>query len=403
VAGLQRRDLQLPRTAQRTAGRGYRFKTGSDSEVLLHLYDAEGDDFVHRLNGMFDFALWDARRRRLLIGRDRLGVKPLYVLQDGSGWPLPPKPRRCWRCPACARTRPSGRLADYLHLGYVAGARLHLQGHPQAAAGHPAGGRGRSGARVALLAPAAANRSRASPRASGSSACARLDESVRMQMVSDVPIGAFLSGGVDSSAVVGLMARTARSSRYAPMPSASRAAKPKQLYNELPYARRVAELFSAPSIARSRQARRRRPAAEAAVAHGRADCRHGLHHHLPGFEFARQDVKVILSGVGGDELFGGYRRYLGGHYAQRYRAAGMAARRAGAAARLPADRHSGLLNTLAAGQGLPGVAEMTADERYRSYLQVLDRAGRCALLLGREGGRRPSARRLRGRRQPTTN
>src|SRR6266487_1715651 len=62
--------------------KGYRFKTGSDSEVLLHLYDAEGDAFVQRLNGMFAFALWDARRRRLLIGRDRLGVKPLYVVQD---------------------------------------------------------------------------------------------------------------------------------------------------------------------------------------------------------------------------------------------------------------------------------------------------------------------------------
>jgi asparagine synthetase B (glutamine-hydrolysing) len=72
--------------------RGYRFKTGSDSEVLLHLYDAEGDAFVQRLSGMFDFALWDARRRRLLIGRDRLGVKPLYVRQDA-------RPRRCWSCP----------------------------------------------------------------------------------------------------------------------------------------------------------------------------------------------------------------------------------------------------------------------------------------------------------------
>ena len=64
--------------------RGYRFKTGSDCEVLLNLYDAEGDDFVHRLNGMFDFALWDARRQRLLIGRDRLGIKPLYVLHDSA-------------------------------------------------------------------------------------------------------------------------------------------------------------------------------------------------------------------------------------------------------------------------------------------------------------------------------
>jgi asparagine synthase (glutamine-hydrolysing) len=119
VVGVQRRDLQLPRTAGRTAGQGLCFKTGSDCEVLLHLYDAEGDDFIHRLNGMFDFALWDARRRRLLIGRDRLGVKPLYVLQDGSAWLLPPRPRRCWPCPGCAPSSTAQVVADYLHLGYV--------------------------------------------------------------------------------------------------------------------------------------------------------------------------------------------------------------------------------------------------------------------------------------------
>ena len=69
---------------QELVAKGYHFKTGSDSEVLLHLYDAEGDNFVLRLNGMFGFALWDGTRRRLLIGRDRFGIKPLYVMQDGQ-------------------------------------------------------------------------------------------------------------------------------------------------------------------------------------------------------------------------------------------------------------------------------------------------------------------------------
>ena len=85
LAGVQRRDLQLPRTAQPSCRRrATASRPASDSEVLLHGYAAWGDDVVLRLNGMFDFALWDARRRRLLIGRDRLGVKPLYVLQDGT-------------------------------------------------------------------------------------------------------------------------------------------------------------------------------------------------------------------------------------------------------------------------------------------------------------------------------
>jgi len=362
--------------------KGYRFKTGSDCEVLLYLYEAEGDDFVHLLNGMFDFALWDARRQRLLIGRDRLGVKPLYVLQDGQRLAFATEAKALLALPGVTAELDRSVVAGYLHLGYVAAPNCIFKGLrklPPATLLSVEKGEVREWRYWRL--PGRIEQG-VSEREWIDRVRTQLEESVRMQMVSDVPIGAFLSGGVDSSAVVGFMARHSQQPirTYAIGFAGGEA---EALYNELPYARRVAQLF--------------------ATQHREIMVRPDVVSLLPKLlwhmdeplsdtafittflvsEFARQDVKVILSGVGGDELFGGYRRYLGGHYAERYRRLPGWLRRsaASAAGRLPADRHSGLLNTLRLAKGFLASAEMTADERYRSYLQVLDRHMVSSLLL----------------------
>jgi asparagine synthase (glutamine-hydrolysing) len=200
---------------------------------------------------------------------------------------------------------------------------------------------------------------------------ARLDSSIRMQMVSDVPIGAFLSGGIDSSTVVGFMA--AHSDRpirtYA---IGFDGAGADAYYNELPYARRVAELFR--------------------TEHHEIVVRPDVVALLPRLlwhmdeplsdtafvttylvsQFARRDVTVILSGVGGDELFGGYRRYLGDHYQGYFQRLPAPIRRAAAALgeRLPSDRHSGLLNLSRLAKGFLESASLPFEERYRAYVQV---------------------------------
>jgi len=355
-------------------GMGFTFKTGSDSEVLLHAYDAFGDDFVLRLNGMFDFALWDRRRRRLLIGRDRIGVKPLYVLQDAHRLAFATEAKALLALPGVSVELDTAQLPGYLHLGYVAAPGSMFKGIrklPPATLLSIENGEVKEWRYWRL--PAGIDRS-LSEAEWRERVRARIEESVRMQMVSDVPIGAFLSGGVDSSAVVGLMAR------HSDQPIRTYAigfegGEAETLYNELPYARQVSRLFGTEHH-------------EIVVKPDVVDLLPKLLWHMDEpiadtafittflvSEFARKDVKVILSGVGGDELFGGYRRYLGGHYAQRFQQLPGVVRglMSSVARRLPSDRHSGLLNTLRLAKGFIATAEMSPDERYRSYLQVLGR------------------------------
>ncbi|MCC6250698.1 MAG: asparagine synthase (glutamine-hydrolyzing) [Rubrivivax sp.] len=362
---------------------GQRFKTGSDSETLLHGYAAWGDEVVQRLNGMFGFALWDARRRRLLIGRDRLGAKPLYVWQDERRLGFATEAKALLKLSGVRTELNHDALADYLHLGYVPAPQSIFRGIrklPPATLLAVEDGRVREWRWWRM--PAAVDR-----RVSEDEWVQRIregiDRSVHMQMVSDVPIGAFLSGGVDSSAVVAAMARHGEGQATRTYAIGFQGGAAEQLYNELPYAKRVAEIFGTehheivvkpdvvgllPKLVWHLD----EPIADSAF----------ITTYLVS-EFARRDVKVILSGVGGDELFGGYRRYLGAHYAERYQALPAWARRVASAtaARLPADRHHKWLNVARLAKGFIASAEMDADDRYRSYLQVLSRETVASLLL----------------------
>jgi asparagine synthase (glutamine-hydrolysing) len=362
--------------------KGYQFKTGSDCEVLLHLYDAEGDDFVLRLNGMFAFALWDARRSRLLIGRDRLGVKPLYVLQDARQLAFSTEAKALLGLPGVSPQLNPAAVAGYLHLGFVAAPDCIFQGIRKLPPATLLAIEGRQVREWRYWRLPDHTDALLSEREWVERVRAQLEASVRMQMVSDVPIGAFLSGGVDSSAVVGFMAKHSAQpiNTYAIGFSGGTA---ETLYNELPYARRVASIFGT----------RHR---EIVVRPDVVSLLPKLIWHLDEpmadsafittflvSEFARQDVAVILSGVGGDELFGGYRRYLGEHYARQFQQCPGWLRRSvsSVARKLPADRHTGLLNTLRLVKGFVASADMAPDDRYRSYLQVLGRPEVAALML----------------------
>lgn len=354
--------------------RSHRFLTGSDCEVIIHLYAEHGDGFVDHLNGMFNFALWDARRRRLVISRDRLGVKPLYVLNDGRLLAFATEAKALLTLPGVTAEVDPAALHSYLRLGYVAAPRSMFKGIaklPPATLMIVEDGQAvqRRYWRLPMETEPAVSEAQWIERVR-----ARIERSVHMQMVSDVPIGAFLSGGIDSSAVVAFMAKhSSQPIRTYAIGFSGGAAD--QFYNELPYARRVAQLFG--------------------TEHHEIEVRPDVVALLPKLlwhmdepiadtafittylvsEFARREVTVILSGVGGDELFGGYRRYLGNHYLSRFDRVPRMLRRAaaGLGRLLPSDRHSGLLNLLRYVRGFLASADRPFDERYRSYVEVFDR------------------------------
>jgi asparagine synthase (glutamine-hydrolysing) len=215
----------------------------------------------------------------------------------------------------------------------------------------------------------------------------QLEQSVRMQMVSDVPIGAFLSGGIDSSAVVAFMA--AHSSQPVKTYSIGfDGGKAEAFYNELPYAKRIAGLFGTdhhqilvrPDVVELLPQllwHMDEPIADTAF----------ITTYLVS-KFARRDVTVILSGVGGDELFGGYRRYLGGHYQAYFDRLPRGLKRAALALgeRLPSDRHSPLLNAMRLAKGFLSASGLPLEERYRSYVEVFPVDAAAALLRGRAEG-----------------
>ena len=361
---------------------GHRFRTASDSEVIIHLYEQYGDDFVDRLNGMYGFAIWDAARRRLLLGRDRLGIKPVYYLQDGRRLIFASEAKSILGVSGVSAELAPEALCEYLTLGYVSAPDsmfLGIKKLPPASLMIVEEGRTKI---VEYWRLKMGGDDSMDDAEWADAVLAAMDRSVRSQMVSDVPLGAFLSGGIDSSGVVALMAR--HSDR--PVKTYSIGFSDSSgggYYNELPYARQVAELFGTDhheivvepdvvSLLPGLLWHMDEPMADAAF----------ITTYLVS-EFARRSVTVILSGVGGDELFGGYRRYLGEYYLEKYRRIPAWLRQGlirPLAGYLPSDRHSPLLNLSRYAKSFILSSDMDFEDRYLSYVGVYDERAAADLL-----------------------
>jgi len=368
--------------------RGHRFRTASDAEVVVHLYEEYGLDCVAHMTGMFGFALWDGPRRRLVLGRDRLGVKPIYIHVHDGRLIFASEIKAILEVMGVEAALDPVALEDYLSYGYSANERTLLAGIEKLP---PASllvcENGEVSVHTYWQPPAEADESLSEVQWA-ERVRATIENAVAMEMVADVPLGAFLSGGIDSSAVVAMMARHSdRPVRTYSIGFDTGAAG--SYYNELPYAREVAALFKT----QHREIMVRpdvvgllpmliwhmdEPIADSAF----------ITTYLVA-KFAREDVKVILSGVGGDELFGGYRRYLGDYYAGRYNRLPAWMRKAviaPLARALPADRHSPLTNLSRYARAFVESSDRPFEERYRGYVRVFGEAALDRLLrAGRRG------------------
>jgi asparagine synthase (glutamine-hydrolysing) len=293
-----------PEIRAELATRGHRFRGYSDTEAILHLYEEMGDGLFERLRGMFAFGLYDRKRRRLLVGRDRFGIKPLYYHDDGQRVVFASELKALLLDPSVSREIDAQALEDYLTFQYVPAPRTIFRSVKKLPAGHylTADAAGVKVQRYwSLPSQTGERRTEAEYR---ERLRALLAEAVKLRLVADVPLGAFLSGGIDSSVVVALMSQASSE----PVKTFSIGFE-EQDFSELEHARVVARHLGTDhheQIVRPR-ALELLPRLVWAMDEPFADPSMIPTYYVS--EMARRHVTVALSGDGGDEAYAGYTTY----------------------------------------------------------------------------------------------
>jgi asparagine synthase (glutamine-hydrolysing) len=356
--------------------KGHRFHSHADTEAILHLYEEFGDDCPKHLEGMFAFCIWDTRRHRALLARDRLGKKPLYYTQAPGGLLFGSELKAILCHPDVPRDIDLESLNTYLALNYTLAPRTMLRAVRQVKPGHRLVYRDHAFQESCYWEPQGGGAAPARPLEEFR---ALLDSAVRKRLLSDVPLGAFLSGGIDSSSIVALMQRE--------MPEPVRTfclAFGEAGWGEQDYAATVARHVTADHTEARVPAQ---PLADALPEIVQAlDEPHGDTSAIPMYYLCaatRQGVTVALSGDGGDEALAGYETYVADKLRPLYRLLPRPVRTGvirPAVAALPASgKKVGLdemLRRFVAG------AELNADRAHYSWRTIFDTQERVALLDG---------------------
>ena len=358
-------------------GCGHRFATQSDTEVIAHLYEEQGARCVRRLHGMFAFALWDTRRGQLLLARDRVGKKPLlYHLRDGV-LSFASEMRALLEDEEIPRRTDHSALDRFLTFGYVPASMSAISGVRKLPPAH-----------ILLARDGGVELSRYWRLDYGYKIEAPIEEiservrdalrsATRRRLAADVPVGAFLSGGIDSSAVVAAMAE----SSPGPVRTFS-IGFDREDVDELRHARRIAERFD--TVHEELTVR-----ADAVEVLPRIVRHHGEPFAdstaIPSFylaEMTRRHVTVALTGDGGDESFGGYTRYVANAVAGRLDHLPRPLRGGLTALAVRAPERGGISSPYNRFRRLAGTLSSDAGARYAHYMSWFDRGQRGSLYRG---------------------
>lgn len=367
--------------------KGHRFASHTDTEVILHLYEQEGRDCVKRLNGMFAFAICDLRSStpEIFVARDHFGVKPFYYFHEGERFAFASEIKALLQVPEIPVELDSEALHQYLTFLWVPDPKTMFRRILKLPAGHYAtfrNGKLQLTQYWDLTFPPASQAYARSKADLAAEVRERLKSSVEAQMISDVPLGAFLSAGLDSSSIVAMMCRATN--------------QPVRTYTiTFPQKYRIGEnTLDDPEVA-SRFARHigcenqrivvepdvtellprlvwhmDEPTADPAIITAYLVCRE-----------ARKQATVLLSGVGGDELFAGYRKHIAHNWAEAYVKMPSAVRRLseGALAALPSLRGTSMKGRLRLAKKMARSASLDPVERFIANCTYLDAAQKSAL------------------------
>lgn len=359
--------------------RGHSLRTHSDTECIAHLYEDFGEDYVTRLRGMFAIAIWDLRQRKLLLARDRFGIKPLYYWQDDRDLYFGSELKCLLSVDRYERQMDLQSVSEFFTFKYVPGPRTIYRGIAELPPGHVAVWKnGELTTRRYWQLKFSTDHSKSFDYYR-EGLLYHLEEAVRLHLVSEVPLGSFLSGGIDSSAIVALMAKICPGNVKTftvgfgdGQPGA----------DERPYARTIAQLFKTDHSEcvyddPQKQVESILPLMIQAFDEPFADSS-----MIPNYlvcQAARQWVTVALSGIGGDELFAGYERYRGALAADSYqRLPGFLTSAFGTVIRsLPQWEFGGLwIDRM---KRFVNSAELPLPERYQQYLSAFTESDKVGL------------------------